>query len=403
MKEEDLENLITYNENESVDGNSGSGNSNAGNSSGSSGVGTGTSGGAGTGGGTPVVPSGTDDVPSGTDDVPASQTSWSDAVTDAYRGARDEALRSYDEEHKADKDLIETLGVDPAKIRQWEELRQQNERRRKHTDLFRGLQSIIDLGIAAGHGNVYQRKYDKLDFDEKDKLLRAERVAEEQRVAKEKEDLRKRYEDAKNKFAQSEGEQAAKAKQNELIYGWRAEDNEKNRQSREAMNKYSADVRKQTAFIRSSSGGGRSGGSGKNKDVIEISLGGNRNVKVNKANYDKYIATLQQIILDPSNKDLNVLALKHKVYSSDSNGKMTWNNLQLHQGEHGMADWLYSYIARTDKDLADLLSDQWQAIISQYDDESVSEQEVSTNNAPPSRSGQAKSEDNTPPNRRKKK
>ena len=228
---------------------------------------------------------------------------YTQGASAAYTRGYDSQLDAYKKAHQDEQDLISSLGVSQERMNAYNARREENEKARKHDALWRGLGTLIDMGIAAGHGNVYERKPREVDYDKTRQLIDAEENAEYQQMMKQRQQ-------AQNNF-DARADQAARAGGDAALKGYLKEVDAAEKERLATMNaRFKADFQEKQiasaekiAAIRkkySSSSRSGSGGSGTNKDLVSINYNGNA-TKVEKAMLNDYYNMLVDVIVNTTN------------------------------------------------------------------------------------------------------
>lgn len=222
----------------------------------------------------------------------------------AYSTGGEAAAAAYKKNHP--DDFISTIGVDPAKTEEFRKKREQNEKARKRAALFRGLGTLVDMGIAAGHGNVYRRPVaNETKYENNEQLIRAQEAAAEQQAAAERKAARDQYDKTVDDIYKKGGEAAYKADLKQY------EQDKKDAYNKWAL-QFKAEVQKERDAVKAerdkakttsrSYSGRSSGGSGDKTTMIDISTT-NGPVRVVKAEFDRYTSLLMSMIMNAPKND----------------------------------------------------------------------------------------------------
>lgn len=259
---------------------------------------------------------------------------YSQGASDAYNRGYDEQLAAYKKAHANEQGLIDSLGVSQERMDMYNKKREENERDRRRDALWRGLGTIVDMGIAAGHGNVYQRQPKAVDYERTRQLIDAQEQTEYAQAQRAKQDAQNKFDQRADQAARAGGDAALKgyikevdAAEKERMANqqaaWKADYQEKQMAlKRELANKRAS---------RSSSGGG-----GTNKDLVTIN-GTSGAIKVSHAMLNDYYNSL--IVVINGTETLNdrgkkTHALKNACIRAgllDENGKLTYGASQTIQ------------------------------------------------------------------------
>lgn len=262
---------------------------------------------------------------------------YSQGASDAYNRGYDEQLAAYKKAHANEQGLIDSLGVSQERMDMYNKKREENERDRRRDALWRGLGTIVDMGIAAGHGNVYQRQPKAVDYERTRQLIDAQEQTEYAQAQRAKQDAQNKFDQRADQAARAGGDAALKgyikevdaAKKERMANqqaAWKADYQEKQM----ALKRELANKRASRSSSRSSSS---SGGGGTNKDLVSIN-GANGAIKVSHAMLNDYYNSLIDVInrtetLNERGKKTH--ALKNACIRAgllDENGNLTYGASQ---------------------------------------------------------------------------
>ena len=240
------------------------------------------------------------------------QREYAQGASDAYTRGYDAQLDAYKSAHQGEQDLINSLGVSQERMDAYNARRADNEKARRNDALWRGLSTIVDMGIAAGHGNVYERKPRDVDYDKTRQLIDAEENSEYMQMMKQRQQAQNQFDQRADQAARAGGDAALKGYLKEvdaaekerlatLNARWKADFQEKQIASAQKI----AETRAKYSSRRSS--GGSSGGN--NEKLVALNTS-NGEVKVRQSMLDDYYL----MIIDVINSTTNINAKGKEVH-----------------------------------------------------------------------------------------
>ena len=224
------------------------------------------------------------------------QREYAQGASDAYTRGYDAQLDAYKSAHQGEQDLINSLGVSQERMDAYNARRADNEKARRNDALWRGLSTIVDMGIAAGHGNVYERKPRDVDYDKTRELINAEENAEYQQMMKQRQQAQNQFDQRADQAARAGGDAALKGYLKEVDAAEKERLSEINNAFKAEYQEKQMQLKRELETKRASrSGGSRSSGGGTNKDIVTIN-GTSGAIKVSHAMLNDYYNSLIDVI-----------------------------------------------------------------------------------------------------------
>lgn len=338
------------------------------------------------------------------------QREYAQGASDAYTRGYDAQLDAYKSARQGEQDLINSLGVSQERMDAYNARRADNEKARRNDALWRGLSTIVDMGIAAGHGNVYERKPRDVDYDKTRQLIDAEENSEYMQMMKQRQQAQNQFDQRADQAARAGGDAALKGYLKEVDAA------EKERLS-EINNAFKAEYQEKQMQLKrelETKRGSRSGGGSRtNKDLVTIN-GTSGAIKVSHAMLNDYYNSLIDVINGTetlNDRGKKTHALKSACIRAgllDENGNLTYGASQKIQammvnGGRPYPSFFDDYVSAA---VRQELINQWNDVLASGGATTTSatttsgrSQSGGSDDAPPSRRGGGGS-DNAPPSRR---
>lgn len=263
------------------------------------------------------------------------QREYAQGASDAYTRGYDAQLDAYKNAHQGEQDLINSLGVSQERMDAYNARRADNEKARRNDALWRGLSTIVDMGIAAGHGNVYERKPRDVDYDKTRQLIDAEENSEYMQMMKQRQQAQNQFDQRADQAARAGGDAALKGYLKEVDAAEKERLSEINNAFKAEYQEKQMQLKRELETKRASRSGGsnRGGGSGTNKDLVTIN-GTSGAIKVSHAMLNDYYNSLIDVINGTetlNDRGKKTHALKSACIRAgllDENGKLTYGASQ---------------------------------------------------------------------------
>lgn len=259
---------------------------------------------------------------------------YTQGASDAYTRGYDSQLDAYKKAHQEEQDLINSLGVSQERMDAYNARRVDNEKARRNDALWRGLSTIVDMGIAAGHGNVYARKPRDVDYDKTRQLIDAEENSEYMQMMKQRQQAQNQFDQRADQAARAGGDAALKGYLKEVDAAEKERLSEINNAFKAEYQEKQMQLKRELETKRASrSGGIRSSGGSTNKDLVTIN-GTSGAIKVSHAMLNDYYNSLIDVINGTetlNDRGKKTHALKSACIRAgllDENGNLTYGASQ---------------------------------------------------------------------------